>query len=242
MENRIKYMTWLEFDKRRKETKTVIIPSGAVEVYGPHLPLGSDLIVAEKIAQMVAEELNAVVGPVVEIGESQALSAFPGTLVAKPENLKEIYRDICESFIKWGFDKIFILNTHLGNTVPLNELLAELQDEYGIKCGSIGWWQYIPSLSKDIFTTSTPHGHASEAGTSVMLYLYPEYVDMDLASSNESLYKDKYPNITKILPFNRYTDNGTIGDAQAGTAEKGKIVVDRAVRELVDFIRDVLEK
>jgi creatinine amidohydrolase len=57
MENRIKNMTWLEFDKRRKETKTVIIPSGAIEVYGPHLPLGSDLIVAEKIAQLVQKKL-----------------------------------------------------------------------------------------------------------------------------------------------------------------------------------------
>ena len=242
MENRIKYMSWTEFDKRRKETKTVIIPSGAIEVYGPHLPLGSDIIVAEKVAQLVAEKVNAIVGPSVEIGESNALYAFPGTLITKPENLKAIYKDICKSFIKWGFDKIFILNTHLGNTVPLNEILEELRDEYDVKCGSVGWWQYIPSLSKDIFTTPAPHGHASEAGTSVLLHLCPEAVDMSKASTNESLYKDQYPNIIKYLTFDKFTNNGTIGDAKAGSAEKGKIVVERGVNEIVNFIKNVLEK
>jgi len=242
MENRIKYMTWMEFDKRRKETKTVIIPSGAIEVYGPHLPLGSDIIVAEKVAQLVAERTNAIVGPSVEIGESNGLYTFPGTLITKPENLKAIYKDICKSFIKWGFDKIFILNAHLGNTVPLSQVLRELQDEYGVKCGSVGWWQYIPKLSKDIFTTPRPHGHASEAGTSVLLYLCPEAVDMSKAPTNESLYKDQYPNIIKYLAFKKFTDNGTIGDAKAGSAEKGKIVVERGVNEIVNFIKNVLEK
>lgn len=242
MENRIKYMTWTEFDKRRKETKTVIIPSGAIEVYGPHLPLGSDIIVAEKVAQLVAEKVNAIVGPSVEIGESAALYAFPGTLVTEPENLKAVYRDICKSFIKWGFDKIFILNTHLGNTVPLNQLLQELQDTYGVKCASIGWWQYIPHLSQDIFTTPAPHGHASEAGTSVLLYLCPEHVDISQAPCNYSLYQDPYPHITKFLSFDKFTSNGTIGDATAGSAEKGKQVVERAVAEIAEFIKNVLEK
>lgn len=241
MENRIKYMKWTEFDKRRKETKTVIIPSGAIEVYGPHLPLGSDIIVAEKIAQLIAEKVNAIVGPSVEIGESHSLYAFPGTLTTKPENLKAIYKDICKSFIKWGFNKIFVLNTHLGNTVPLNQILRELQDEYGVKCASVGWWQYIPNLSEDVFTTSNPHKHASEAGTSVLLYLCPEFVDMSKAPTTTSLYKDQYPNIIKYLTFNKFTNNGTIGDAKSGSAEKGKIVVERGVNEIANFIKDVLK-
>lgn len=58
--NVVKEMSWVEFDERRKETKTVIIPSGAVEVYGPHLPMGSDIIVSKKIAELVAEKTGGL--------------------------------------------------------------------------------------------------------------------------------------------------------------------------------------
>ena len=173
--------------RARKQTKTVIIPSGACEVYGPHMPLGSDIIVANKIAELIAEEVGAIVGPCLEIGNSNALYSFPGTMYCRPESLKMVYRDICESFIKWGFTNIFILNTHLHNSFPLNDLLLELQNEHeGVTGSLIGWWQYIPSISKDVFTTPNPHGHASEAGTSVMLYLTPELVDQSKTPKTES--------------------------------------------------------
>jgi len=235
-------MSWTEFDERRKETDTVIIPSGAEEIYGPHLPLGSDIIVAEKIAMLVAEKVNAVVGPFLEVGQSNVLFGMPGTIYAKPENLKAIYRDICESFIKWGFKNIFLVNTHLGNTFPLNELLEDLQLEYGVKCGLIGWWQYIQSFTADVYTTPHPHGHASEAGTSVMMYLAPEYVKMEKAVKTESKFKDEFPNIHKYIPFEDLSDTGTIGDPLAATVEKGKITVERGVDEISDFIRKYLCK
>ena len=238
-ETRVKYMSWTEFDEKRKHTKTVIIPSGAVEIYGPHLPLGSDIIVAEKVAMLVAEKVGAVVGPFLEIGQSNVLYDMPGTIYAHPEHLKSIYRDICESFIKWGFDRIFILNTHLGNTFPLNELLEDLQNEHpGVKCGSVGWWQYIPHLTQDVFTTPNPHGHASEAGTSVLMYLAPETVHMDRAKVTENKVTDKYPCINKYRPFGDFTDTGTIGDPFAASEEKGRLAVERGVEEITSFIQD----
>ena len=235
-------MSWAEFDERRKKTKTVIIPSGACEVYGPHMPLGTDIIVAQKVAELVAEEVGAVVGPCLEIGNSNALYSYPGTMYCRPESLKAVYRDICESFIKWGFKNIFILNTHLHNSFPLNDLLLELQDENpGVMGSLIGWWQYIPSLTQDVFTTPTPHTHASEAGTSVLLHLAPEFVDMSKAVKTDSMYVDKYPAINKYVSYDRYTDSGTIGDATAGSAEKGKITVERGVAQIAAYIREVME-
>ena len=76
-ESRIKFLSWIEFDKKRQETGLVVIPSGAIEVYGPHMPLGTDIIVAEKISQLIAERVPAIVGPSIEVGESKGLSAFP---------------------------------------------------------------------------------------------------------------------------------------------------------------------
>lgn len=68
--NIVSEMSWVEFDQRRKETNTVILPSGATEVYGPHLPMGSDILVSRKIAELVAEQTGALVGPSLEVGQS----------------------------------------------------------------------------------------------------------------------------------------------------------------------------
>ena len=111
--NYVSQMSWTEFDQRRKETKTVILPAGATEVYGPHLPMGSDIIVSRKIAELVAEKTGALIGPSVEVGQSYDLNAFPGTIATRGHHLKAVYRDICESFIKWGFENIFIINSHI---------------------------------------------------------------------------------------------------------------------------------
>lgn len=238
--NVVKEMSWVEFDERRKETKTVIIPSGAVEVYGPHLPMGSDIIVSKKIAELVAEKTGALVGPCLEVGQSFDLNAFPGTIPTRAANLKAVYRDICEAFIKWGFENIFIVNSHVANTQPLNELMDELRQEYGITGALIAFWQYIPTLTKDVWETETPHGHASEAGTSVLLHLAPELVDMEKAVNSPSLIEDPYPNITVYTDFIEYTKTGTLGDATKGNADKGAEAVKRAVEEVSNYIKDCM--
>lgn len=242
MERVMKNMTWVEFDKIRKETSTVILPSGACEVYGPHLPLGSDILVSEALSKLVAEKANAVVGPCLEVGQSQNLYDFPGTIYIRPENLKAVYRDIIEGFIKWGFKEIFILNLHLGNTFPLNELLSDIEDENpGVKCGLVGFWQFIWKYT-DVWETEKPHGHASEAGTSVLLYLYPELVDMEKAPNSPALWENRWPNFNLYQHYAKYSETGTMGDATKGTKEKGEIIVNRAIDEMVDFINEYLRK
>ena len=70
----------------------VIIPTGACEVYGPHLPMGTDLLVAKRIAELVAEETDALIAPTIEAGESSALASFPCTF-AMPRKILEDYLD-----------------------------------------------------------------------------------------------------------------------------------------------------
>lgn len=238
--NIVSEMSWVEFDQRRKETNTVILPSGATEVYGPHLPMGSDILVSRKIAQLVAEQTGALVGPSLEVGQSYDLNTFPGTIATRGAHLKAVYRDICESFIKWGFRNIFIVNSHVANTQPLNELMDELRQEYGVNGGLIAFWQYIPGLTQDLWETDTPHGHASEAGTSVLLHLFPELVDMSKAVNSPALIEDPYPRITVYTDFIEYTKTGTLGDATKGTAEKGAETVRRAVDEISAFISECM--
>ncbi len=242
MEVQIKYMTWMEFAERKKTTDTLIIPSGAVEVYGPHLPLGTDILVAEKIACLVAEKAGALVSPFLEVGNSHPLYTFPGTVYCRPESLKAVYRDICESYIHWGFKRLLILNTHRNNAFPLDDLMMDLQDEYGVKCASVPWWQFLPSITSDIYESEIPQNHASESATSVMLYLMPELVRNDKRMSVPVKEKDKYPGIVKYPYYKDLTDYGTLGDALCASEEKGRVTVERAVDTIVSFIKEELEK
>lgn len=77
------------------------------------------------------------------------------------------------------------------------------------------------------------HGHASEAGTSVLKYLTPELVHDEEAVCTLELFEDKFPEFKQYIKFDKYTDTGTLGDAVKGTAEKGKIIVERSVDRIV---------
>jgi len=197
MSTNLKYMTWMEFDELRKKTKAVILPTGAVEVYGPHLPLGSDIIISKKIADLLGERSGALVAPSLEIGNSNPLYCYPGTIYCRPETIKAAYRDLCESLIKWGFRVFLVLNMHRNNAFPLDDLMMELQDEYGIIGASVPWWQFLPSISQDVFDNPNPKQHAGEAGTSIMLHLAPELVRMDRLCATEFKLQEPFPNITQ---------------------------------------------
>jgi creatinine amidohydrolase len=78
-------MSWPTFVLRKKQTALVILLSGAFEVYGSQLPLGSDTFVAAKIAEMVAGRVNAIVGPTLVVGDSSVLDDFPGTIIEQSD-------------------------------------------------------------------------------------------------------------------------------------------------------------
>lgn len=102
-----------------KRSDTIILPVGAIEVYGLHCPLGSDLIVASHVAKQLGERTKNLVGPSIPVGDSAFGMTFPGTLTVRLMVLKEYVRDICESLVHHGIRRILFLNTHLGNVAIL---------------------------------------------------------------------------------------------------------------------------
>ena len=83
-------MSWTDFEELRKTAKTIIIPSGACEVYGPQNPLGADILVAKKLSEMLAERVNGIVAPCLEVGQSKSLTTFPGTIAISANTLKAV--------------------------------------------------------------------------------------------------------------------------------------------------------
>ncbi|MEL7647956.1 MAG: creatininase family protein [Sedimentibacter sp.] len=245
MSSIIKEMSWMEFDERRKHTDTVIIPSGAIEVYGPQLPLGTDTIVAEEVSKMIAQKLDALIGPTVQVGESYSLGMFPGTLVIRPEHFKNYISDIFESLIKWGFTRFIFMNTHAGNTPIISQVIREYQDKFDLKCVEIDWWRFVQPNGLDIFENKgyMAHGHASECGTSVMMYLKPEMVRMDKlvnALPKKVGHYTEYTDFIKFRSFDTLTDIGSVGDSTAASVEKGEKIVNRCVDRIVEFVQNEL--
>ncbi len=233
-------MNWVDFDARRAETDLVLIPLGAVEVYGPHLPMGADGIATTALAEGVAARVPAFVAPLIPVGYSAALAEFPGTLSVQPASLVAYTRDVAESFIGWGCRRILFVNGHAGNVPYLNDLARELEEVYddlGVRCAQIDWWRFIQPLVDDLVESDLlPHGHASEFGTSVMLHLAPEHVVAERAVRTAPATPDAFPDFLRPGSYRDLTPTGVLGDGTSGNAEKGAAVMQRAVDRVVAFL------
>lgn len=137
MTYRMDEMSWSEFDQRRKETDTILIPTGAVEIYGPHLPMGADGIAAMAIAERVASRTGALVAPLLPLGESSALTCFPGTLTLSRETFQTLVNEVFLQLIQYGFKNFLFITGHAGNVDPISYYCRKYQTQFGIRCGQV---------------------------------------------------------------------------------------------------------
>ncbi len=238
MENCIRKMPGKQYLARMANNPVVIIPTGACEVYGPHLPMGTDLLVAQKIAELVAEKTDALIAPTVEVGESSALESFSCTFPMPRKILEDYLEFLVSKLISDGAKKFLFINGHAGNVDTISYIVKKhLKD--GIKACQIDWWRFTQAHCEGILDFKGPmaHGHASECGTSVMLYLYPELVDKSEITCCSST-PNNYPDVIQYSKFIDKTPIGSIGDSRTATAEKGRKIVDACVDRILDYLKN----
>src|SRR3990172_9619053 len=118
-------MTWPDIrDELSRGRTTVVVPFGAVEQHGPHLPLGTDAIFGDEIGLAVAERLDAFLAPTVRVGFSPHHMAFAGTLTVDEEAFQAVAGQIVRALAGHGFQRIVLLPTHGGNFRPLGGAVA----------------------------------------------------------------------------------------------------------------------
>lgn len=242
MTNYIRKMSGKQYLKRLEGNPVVIIPTGACEIYGPQLPMGTDLLAAEKIAELIAERTGAMIAPTIEAGESSALASFSCTF-AMPRKILEDYLDfLVGKLIRDGVRRFLFLTGHAGNVDTVNYIAKKYLEEYDIKAGQVDWWRFTNANGGGIFEFSgqMAHGHASECGTSVMMYLFPELVDLGELTRVEPAAPDGFDDFITIRRFSDRTHNGTIGDATAASREKGEQIVNRCVERIVQYVTERL--
>lgn len=232
---------WVDFDALRKETDLVIIPTGAVEVYGQHLPVGTDTIVVTHVARLVGEKLGAPVLPTLPVGFSRSLGDFPGTLNISTATFMAYVQETAESVISWGFKRVLFINSHRGNIGPIGEVAMELQHKHGVRCAQVFWWDYVAALVKDIMETGAQaNGHASEIGTSIVMHLEPDFVVRDRIKDQTPADTVAYADITQYKGMRARSDSGVMGNPEVATAEKGAEAISRGVERIVAFVKDEL--
>lgn len=230
---------WVDFDGLRNQTDLAIIPTGAVEVYGPHLPTGTDSIVVTAVAKRVGEALGAPVLPTLTVGFSRSLGDFPGTLTISTDTFRAYIQETAESVIDWGFKRILFINSHRGNIGPIGEVAMALQSERGVRCAQVFWWDYVAALSADLVDTGRhANGHAGEVGTSIMLHLAPDLVVRDRIKDQTPTDEVAYADITQYKGMHARSSTGCTGNPEAATEEKGAEMVKRGVERILAFVQD----
>ncbi|MDR3279676.1 MAG: creatininase family protein [Synergistaceae bacterium] len=234
-------MNTLDFQELIKKTGTVIIPIGACEVWGPHLPMGADTIVAEEIAARLADRRGWLVGPTLTVGDSIMVWG-PGTITVRPESLKAYLDDICGSLVKHGAKRFVFMSPHVGNTSIISQVAWRMRMDNGVSSCIFDWWRFIQPISakEGILDNEgwMAHGHASEAGTSCFLYLRPDLVKMDRAvkAANKVDGFYDYPDIIRFHLFDECGDTWILGDPTCATKEKGERIVTAALKRMEEFL------
>jgi len=205
---------------------TVVIAFGATEQHGPHLPLATDALIGDHLAQLVADRLDAFVAPTVRIGCSSHHLEFPGTLSLSDDTFHQVVADIVRSLARGGFRRVVLLPTHGGNFAPLQAAIEKLGAVDGIALSAmtdLGALFKIAQLGQDEYGVSLGDGglHAGEWETSMMIAIHPELVHLDRGEPGYT--GDMEQAIGAIFGdgVHSVAPNGVIGDPAQASAEHG---------------------
>lgn len=253
-EYRYEKLTWPEINDAVELGKVCVLPCGAVEQHGPHLPLDVDIICPTEIARGAGRTVpdKMLVLPTVCYGYTGHVMDFPGTINNDFEHFMHHVLDIAESLAYHGFKKILLLNGH-GSNMPNLDLVARRANlETDAECILAGWWnlltvdkEFLPRWRQSKF----PGGcaHACELETSLYLYLDGDNVRKDKIKSGVISFNEENSPFNWVDLFaagpativswtSSYSDTGVLGEAELATAEKGKQAYEEAVKQLVRFI------
>jgi len=229
-----------------------VLPLGAVEQHGPHLPLSVDRDLADAVVKRSLKALsvdqNVLFLPTLAITKSGEHDRFPGTLSLSAETLLSALRDIGASIARAGVARLVLLNAHGGNTAVLEIAARDLRMTHEMIVATCSWFGFANydgvidanALAIDI--------HAGEIETSAMLAAYPQKVDMMRARNFAPAMIDWHARFQHIGLTGEparpawiaedLNPGGACGNAAAATAEKGEKLLSSAAQNFAAFLRE----
>jgi creatinine amidohydrolase len=229
-----------------------VLPVGAVEQHGPHLPVRVDAAINEAIvARAVAimqDSTPVLVLPALAIGKSNEHIGYPGTLTLSHETLINTWLEIGACVHRAGIERLLIFNSHGGQPQIVDIVCRELRVRHRMLAVGTMWSRITPK--SDLFDEhELKHGiHGGELETSVMLASHPDLVRMEFAQNFPSLSVALESAGGLLTPEGAVgfgwqaqdlCADGACGNAAAADAERGAILIDRAARELIRLCEEI---
>ena len=234
------------------QLEVVLVPTGSIEIHGPHLGVGNDILSCTRVAEEVARILypKAVVANGLWLGVAphNMTAQFPGTITLTAQTYMLVLQEIVESLLKHGVRRVVFINGHGGNEAPnitaCREIREQLYYKHGVELqiGTLSYWDAIPTEVWSAVLEMNPKGriaHGGEAETSILLAVAPQAVRMDLAEA-----PDPRPRLAP--PFFRawyqdeYSPMGHTDDARVARKEKGEKLVEAAVKGIVTALEQFI--
>jgi creatinine amidohydrolase len=227
-------LTWQQAEKLLNADTVVVLPIGAAaKEHGPHLPLRNDLTMAEYLTSRVVTASNVVVAPALPYHFYPAFVEYPGSTTLALDTARSVTVEVVRSLARFGPRRFYALNTGI-STLRALEPAAQALAEEGIL---LHYTNLETALGPAKARVQEQDGgtHADEIETSMMLYIAPETVNMELA------VKDYTPSTGGPLTRQRggkgtYSPTGTWGDPTLATREKGRILVEALVAGILDDV------
>jgi creatinine amidohydrolase len=234
---KIEEMTWPDIEAALKDGfDTVIVPSGSVEQHGPHLPLLTDCLIGERVAELAARKLgHALVAPIIRPGLSYHHMMFPGSLTVSPDTFTHLYEETCLCLARHGFRTLILTSGHGGNFAFLDGIGFYLADTLRARgfpvrvlpqVNTVAYVQAQQKLVTEHFGVPLEDAqwHADVLETACMLAIRPDLVHMERAARGwmgGGAGIDLYADSLRAL-----TPNGIVGDPRKATPEMGAALLE----------------
>jgi creatinine amidohydrolase len=242
-------LTWQQIDALPRST-VAVLPFGALEQHGRHLPLRTDALIGEEISRRVDAACGGrlLVLPVQWLGLSLHHMRFPGTLTASVDTYLSLATDTIASVVQAGFRKLLLLNSHGGNVAALDVALVKVRERFpDARVFACTYWNAAAEELRELRESKLGGmGHACELETSLLLASRPDLVDMTqlapdgLQATSPFLGKDMLDggSVTVSRHFEEISEHGGVGDPRTASAEKG----DRFFRVIVAKLKVLVEE
>lgn len=245
-------MTWPEARRAALANRVVLLPVGAIEQHGPHLPVDVDNRIVTWLCDEAARRRPDLVMsvPPIHYGFNTHNMGFPGTVSVEVEHFVAYVADVCRSFVRQGHRRIVLVNGHGSNAMPCALVARKIVNEHDdALAAAVNHWSLARELAARI--RASPVGgmaHACEFETSWYLFLAPERVVRAKAGADMIRRRSKYVwvdlmagdgPVALIDDWSRLSSGaGTEGDPSAATAEKGRLFAEEELKHLLEFCRE----